>query len=120
VKVAFKFYYLCTLEHSSLLIMCKVRRSSVRVQRSSESVRRSSAEGCGVDKLGCSVAELGCGRAQLGVRRSSVGSAWACCKTGPSLNLGSAPQGSFSYGSYCDENMERDFGEWRRVIVMYE
>ncbi len=68
-------------------------RSSVRVQRSSESVRRSSAEGCGVAKLGCSGAQLGCGKAQLKVRRSSVGSAWACCKTGPSLNLGSAPQG---------------------------
>ncbi len=48
---------------------------------------------------GCSAAQKGA--AQLSrvqrnsgrVKRSSVGSALACCKAGPSSNLGSAPQG---------------------------
>ncbi len=40
------------------------------------------------------------------VQRSSVGSALACCKAGPSSNLGSAPQGACSY-----EDMEKGLSE---------
>jgi hypothetical protein len=32
-----------------------------------------------------------------GKMRSSVGSALACCKAGPSSNLGSVPQGGFAH-----------------------
>ncbi len=39
---------------------------------------------------------LWCGVAFM-VRRGSVDSALACCKTGPSSILGSAPQGGFSH-----------------------
>jgi hypothetical protein len=36
-------------------------------------------------------------RGSVMVRRGSVGSASACCKAGPSLVLGSAPQGGVSH-----------------------
>jgi hypothetical protein len=39
---------------------------------------------------------VGCSAAQR-VQRSSVGRALACCKAGPSSNLGSAPQGGSAH-----------------------
>ncbi len=70
--------------------------------------------GCGVARLGCGVAQLGCGVAQFRVRRGSVGSAWACCKAGPSSILSSAPHGGFSLAERrSDEDTRRK--PWRMV-----
>ncbi len=58
---------------------------------------------CGVAQYGAvwlnnGAAWLNYGAAWLNmVRRGSIGSAWACCKAGPSSILGSAPQGGFSH-----------------------
>jgi hypothetical protein len=43
--------------------------------------------------LGCGLARFRVRRGSVRVQRGSVGRAPACCKAGPSLNLGSAPQG---------------------------
>ena len=54
------------------------------------------------------------------VRRGSVGSVSACCKAGPSLILGSAPQGGSPTEQTSDEEMEIGLSEWRRINVLYE
>jgi hypothetical protein len=54
------------------------------------------------------------------VWRGSVDSASACCRAGPSSNLGSAPQGGFPTELTSDEEMERDTGKWRRINGLYE
>jgi len=55
------------------------------------------------------------------VRRGSVGSASACCKTGPSSILGSAPQGGFfPLSLQSDEEMEKGPGERHRRSGLYE
>jgi hypothetical protein len=58
--------------------------------------------GCSVAQLGCSVAQIGgCSVAQVRVQRGSDGSALACCKAGPSSNLGSATHGMLRMNDVC-------------------
>ncbi len=62
--------------------LSRMRRSSVRMRSSS---------------VGCGAAQFRMRRSSARMRRSSVGSASACCKAGPSSNLGSASH----WGSHC-------------------
>ncbi len=54
------------------------------------------------------------------MRRRSVDSTSACLKAGSGSVLGSAPQGGFPTELISDEEMERNFGEWHGMNVLYE
>jgi hypothetical protein len=55
-----------------------------------------------VAQLGCSVAQIGCSVAQVRVQRGSYGSALACCKAGPSSNLGTGTHGMLTVYIFID------------------
>jgi hypothetical protein len=52
------------------------------------------------------------------VQRGLVGSVSASCKAGPSLILGSAPQGGFPTELPSNEDMDRGPGEWGQINVL--
>ncbi len=57
------------------------------------------------------------------MQRGLVGSALACCKAGPSSNLGSAPQGGSAHWADSYEDMEMSLSECLRMNdewMMYE
>jgi hypothetical protein len=60
-------------------------------------------------------------RSSVRVRRSSVGSALACCKTGPSSTVFSALclREVFPTELTGDEEMERNLSKWRWMNVWY-
>ncbi len=106
----------------------RVQRCSVRVQRCSVRVQRCSVrvQRCSVRVQRCSVRVQRCSvrvqRCSVRVQRCSVSSALACCKAGPSSNLGSAPHGGSAHWADSYEDMEMGLNEclWINDVWMYE